>query len=152
MQSIMEATQALKTHIERIGLPVAAQDWLLMLWETILFFDDVVDGEPIKHEVKIASIWYALIAMPQNAFYLQNAQALAPLMTCAFLKWKASDDAEREGLADEKSFMWRASYYDVLLGVVSMCKGADVSIPLAKSILGLYAEKYEDYKQEFEHA
>lgn len=149
----MTSEQTLQTlFAERLALPPDAARWLLDLWAVIQVFDDVADADDVPRHSLHDAIWRALIAMPENPFYAANASALLPVLANAFLKWVASDDAERAGQADEKSFVWRASYYDVVLMVVLLAHGKDAAIQNAAAVMALYGEKYADYKTEFSDA
>jgi hypothetical protein len=68
------------------------------------------------------------------------------------LKWQASDQAERAGKADAKSFVWRAGYYDVVLMTVALCHGTQRATEAASQVMELYGETLEDYIKEFSHA
>ena len=112
-------------------------------------FDDVADGDPICSQDLNAAIWDTLVAMPTNDFYVRNAHHLSPLVASMILKWHAANDVESVGHIDERSYMWRAGYYDVVLMVCNLCHGPAATGNIASQILGLYGEKYEDYKKEF---
>lgn len=135
-----------------LGLPPDATAWLLDLWASIQVFDDVADDDPVSLVDLRAAIWNCLVKMPSNPFFVANASNLLPVLATAFLKWTASDDAEREGRADARSFVWRASYYDVVLMVVLLCNPADVALAKSGLVMALYGEKYEDYRLEFPDA
>ena len=135
-----------------LELPPSACAWLLDLWDAIQVFDDVVDGDPVASADMRRVIWACLVQMPSNPFFAANSASLLPVMATAFLKWSASDDAERGGQADARSFMWRASYYDVVLAVVMLCHGYDAALAKSGAVMALYGEKYEDYCAEFSHA
>ena len=92
------------------------------------------------------------IGLPSNPFYQANHAALSSALATALLKWKASDEAERAGRADARSFVWRAGYYDVVLLVYALCHGQDKAMRDAETILGLYGETYAEYRKEFNHA
>jgi hypothetical protein len=72
-----------------------------------------------------------------------------PALGTAILKWKASDDAERSGQADEKSFVWRATYYDLVLLVVLVCQGRESAMEKAGAVMALYGESFAKYREEF---
>jgi hypothetical protein len=65
------------------------------------------------------------------------------------MKWKASDDAERAGQADARSFIWRAGYYDLVLLVVLLTKGHATAMKNAVKIMHLYGEQLDVYLKEF---
>ena len=135
-----------------LDLPPDAAAWLLDLWAAIQVFDDVADGDPVDRADLHAAIWNCLVKMPSNTFFAANSANLLPVVATAFLKWAASDDAERENRADARSFMWRASYYDVVLTVVLLCNPFDAALAKSGLVMALYGEKYEDYCLEFPHA
>jgi hypothetical protein len=135
-----------------LALPAPAVDWLLMLFEAIQVFDDVADGDPVEREDLNAVIWNTLVGMNQNTFWIANSHSLTPVVATMILKWQASDQAERAGKADAKSFVWRAGYYDVVLMAVALCHGTQQATEKAQQVMELYGEKFEDYMKEFDHA
>lgn len=138
----------LKDHFDnQLGLPPAAIDWLLDLWHTIQAFDDMQDGDPV--EDAMPALWGALVSMPGNPFYQSNATALQGAIATAILKWHAANVAEENGRADERSFMWRAAYYDVVLLVVLLCHGQAEALRLAPTVMMMYGEPFADYREEF---
>jgi hypothetical protein len=149
----MTHVEWLKENLQKaFALPVSAIDWLVMLYESIQVFDDVADGDPVDRQALDATIWNTLIGMNQNPFWIANSHNLAPIVATAILKWQASDQAERENEADAKSYVWRAGYYDVVLIVVQICHGTNNAKLMAKQIMQMYGETYEDYMKEFNHA
>jgi hypothetical protein len=146
-------TASLKQNlIETLKLQPAAVDWLMMLWNAIQVFDDVADGHKVDRKSLNSAIWDTLVAMGQNPFYAQNAAVLAPCLACSILKWQASDQAERSGRADARSFVWRASFYDVVLMVFQLCHGPALGTENAHLVMQLYGENLADYLKEFEDA
>lgn len=133
-------------------LPNDAIEWLLMLWQAIQLFDDVADNDEIKREDLDKVIWNTLVAMPENDFYKRHCSVLAPIVASMILKWQASDQAEKTGNADEKSFVWRAGYYDVLLICIQLCHGTENAIKASFHVMNMYGEKFKDYLKEFDHA
>lgn len=143
----------LKENLQRVfALPAPAVEWLLMLWGAIQVFDDVADGDPVEREDLNATIWNTLVGMSQNTFWQANSQTLAPVVASMILKWQASDQAERAGKADARSFVWRAGYYDVVLMAVAVCHGTQRATRAAQQVMELYGETLEDYMKEFSHA
>lgn len=142
---------SLKANLQNI-LPPHAVDWLLMVFQAIQLFDDVADGDEVKRDDLNSVIWNTLVCMGQNPFYRENSSVLTPLMGAMILKWQASDTVERYGIADAKSFNWRAGYYDLVLMAVQLTQGTEFATKNAHIVLGLYGETLEDYLKEFEHA
>lgn len=135
-----------------LELPPDAAAWLLALWDVIQVFDDVVDNDAVARADLDRAIFTSLVGLPANTFFQTHGTSLLPILATAILKWKASDDAEREGSADEKSFVWRASYYDVVLAVVLLCHGQTAAMGAANHVMKMYGESFADYRKEFNHA
>jgi hypothetical protein len=115
----------------------------------IQMLDDVADGDPVTRSDLDAVIWSSLISMPANPFYLANFQSLQTGLALLVMKWKASDDAERAGQADARSFIWRAGYYDLVLLVVLLTKGHATAMKDAVKVMHLYGETLHEYLKEF---
>ena len=149
----MRMTDWLRENLEKsLDLPAPAVDWLMMLYGAIQVFDDVADGDIVKRQDLNATIWNTLVGMNRNIFWLENAQTLTPIVANMILKWQASDQAERAGRADARSFVWRAGFYDVVLMTVALCHGSNHATEVASDVMAIYGEKLEDYLMEFNHA
>jgi hypothetical protein len=61
-------------------------------------------------------------------------------------------EAEASGKADERSFVWRAAYYDVVLLAVLLCHGQAAALDMAPVVMMMYGEPFADYREEFPHA
>lgn len=149
----MGSSEWLKENLQKVlALPAPATEWLLMLWGAIQVFDDVADGDPVEREDLNAAIWNTLVGMNQNSFWAANSISLAPVVATMILKWQGSDQAERAGNADARSYVWRAGYYDVVMMVVALCHGTKYATDNAHLVMALYGETLEDYMKEFSHA
>ncbi len=149
----MESSEWLKENLQKVlALPAPATEWLMMLWGAIQVFDDVADGDPVEREDLNAAIWNTLVGMNQNSFWAANSITLAPVVATMILKWQGSDQAERAGNADARSYVWRAGYYDVVMMVVALCHGTKYATDNAHLVMALYGETLEDYMKEFSHA
>ena len=148
----MTPEESLLRNFEALDLPRDATAWLLDLWALTQFFDDVVDGDLIRPQTAHEAIWKALMTFPTNPFFVANVTALQPAIATAILKWEASHAAEMTGRADERSFAWRASYYDIVLLVVLLCQGYESAMAKAPTVMALYGEKFSDYRAEFPNA
>lgn len=141
-----------RNFVEALGLPTDACDWLIDLWAVIQVFDDIVDGDPVRDDHLISTVWRTLVTMPVNPFFVANSAQLYPVLANAILKWQAANDMEASGQADERSFIWRASYYDVVMLAVFLCHGQAEASRLSSKVLTLYAETFADYRREFPNA
>lgn len=136
--------------VNALELPDAAVDWLLDLWRVIQVFDDIHDGDPVADVMP--ALWAGLVTMPGNPFYQANAAALQAAVATAILKWHAANEAEDAGKADERSYVWRAAYYDVVLLVTLLCHGKEYALRMAPTIMLMYGEPFADYREEFPDA
>lgn len=142
----------MKNFTGPLNLPNEAAQWLCQLYGCIQFFDDVVDEDKISRGRFDQALWDSLVGMNLNSFFIQNSYQLLPLTSSMILKWQASDKVERNGHADEKSYVWRAGYYDIVLMVVSICHGYKIATEMSDKVLALYGESYESYIKEFSDA
>ena len=138
--------------LKQLNLPADAERWLGDVWNLIQLFDDIEDGDEIAGADGVDVLWSVLVGMPMNPFFLAHQMTLTPIMMTQLLKWQAANEAEAEGEADERSYMWRAGYYDLVLAVHYICFGRGLTEPSGCAILSLYGESYSDYKKEFEDA
>ena len=144
--------ESLLSHFEAWELPRDATAWLLDLWRITQMLDDVVDRDEMNPEHVQKAIWAMFVTFSGNPFYLAHATQLQVALATAVLKWEAANKAERLNAADERSFMWRAGYYDIVLLVILLCQGYDSAMAKAPAVMALYGEKYSEYRAEFPHA
>ena len=143
--------ETLEAHfIDALELPDTAVDWLLDLWRVIQVFDDIHDDDPVADVMP--ALWAGLVTMPGNPFYQANAAALQAAVATAILKWHAANEAEDAGQADERSYVWRAAYYDVVLLVTLLCHGQAAALRLAPAVMLMYGEPFAAYREEFPNA
>lgn len=148
-----DATHRLAEMFRRhLALPDDAVLWLIDMWETIQTLDDLVDGVSVERPALDDLIWRVLVRLPDNAFYRAHQATLAPVIALCILKWQASDQRERAGVADAKTYMWRAGYYDLVLMAVLLCHGMRTAQEAALFVMDMYGESLEDYLKEFDHA
>ncbi len=147
MESPEESLRHLFTEV--LLLPEDAQDWLMSFWQVMQVFDDVADGDTVSRKELDRCIWNTMVAMPLNRFYSSNSTLLIPVMVNVFLKWQASDQAERAGRSTEMSYAWRAGFYDLILFVTHVCHGVEFATQNAEKVMQFYGETFEDYRKEF---
>ena len=131
----------LNSHFDTLGLPPEAKEYLLDLWHVIQLLDDAADGDKNPNASQVA--WAIFARMPTNRFFLQSQTTLQPLLVMQLIKWEAANKAETEGRADEKSYMWRSGYYEIVSMACHLC-GCD-----AHGALSLYGDTFADYRGEF---
>ena len=140
----MRYTGTIQATLNLIALPAEAVDWLIDVWDVCQLLDDACDGDEIGRERAENAAWALFVRMPANAFWRANMANLMPVLAVQVLKWRAANDAEEDGVSDERSLVWRAGYYDRVLLVCQLCGKADDP----KFILSLYGEAYADYGAE----
>ena len=143
--------ESLMFHFEAWELPPDAIAWLLDVWRITQFLDDVTDRDEIAPESAQKAVWNIFVTFPSNPFFIAHVAQLQPALATAVLKWEAANCAERRGQADQRSFIWRACYYDIVLLVVLLCQGRDSAMEKAPAVMALYGESYDEYRAEFSH-
>ena len=147
----MTYEESLKANLTaELGLPPDAVSWLLDLWAFTQTFDDIVDSDAPSRAELDKMLWLALVGMPKNEFYRINSGWLIPTVASFVLEWMASDNAERNGRADARSYVWRAGFYRVVCMVASIVHGP--SSVISEASLALYGETLDEYLKEFPHA
>jgi hypothetical protein len=141
--------QFFKNLVDFFELTEDAARFVIMIERFSQFFDDVADGDEIKREDLDLNLFNCFIGLNTNSFFLNHRFALLPVMELIILKWQGSDKLEREGKANEKTFMWRAAFYDLLMAVMGICHSHEYAVKRAPCVLNFYAETMEDYKKEF---
>jgi hypothetical protein len=145
-----ERLTSLKQNLEEhFQLPASAIEWLLMMFQVTQVFDDIADGDEVSREELNKCIWNTLVAMPLNHFFSANSATLLPVVALSILKWQGSDAVERAGQANEMSFAWRASFYDLCMIAIQACHGVKKATELSGDVLKLYGETFSDYQKEF---
>ena len=137
----MTAETDLSAHFTALGLPDSARAWLLDLWNLIQVLDDAYDGDIADKASVSWAVKAIFLTMPMNDFYRHNAGVLQPIVWMQVLKWEAANEAEAMGLADERSYMWRAGFYDVVLMACHLCGIAGAG----HACLEMYGETFADY-------
>lgn len=128
------------------------RQFMLSIWSLIQVFDDIHDGDSVDEKEFNSAMWSAFIYLPTNDFYRQNGSALASVISTQIFKWRAANHAEKEGLANEQSFMWRAGYFDILMLVYSLVYGVDRAQADAYKVMNCYIETIDQYYEEFKGA
>lgn len=150
---MMDAMQSLHENLTKaFMLPESAVECLLIIFQASQVFDDVADGDIVTRTELDKTIWNIFVAIHKNEFWIENQNSLVPVVANFILKWQASDAVERDGKADEKSFVWRAGFYDIVLSCVQIHHGPDIAIKMAPYVMKLYAENFKDYMMEFNNA
>ena len=135
-----------------LNLPFAAQKWLIDFFTVIQGLDDWRDNDPVDPHQKEKVIYQVMVELPQNQFFQTHSHNLLPLVSILVLKWIGANKLEDNREQLHKAYMWRASYYDLILEVVRLVHGFDGAANAAEYVAKLYGETYEDYVKEFQNA
>lgn len=146
----MTEEQTLRQSLtDGLSLPHDAVEWLCDLYSVTQVFDDFADGDTVERGDLNRALYASLVGMQLNPFYEANRSSIRPVLATYIMKWQASDAAERNGNANEVSFVWRAGFYDLVMLVFLIVHGREATEANAELIMSLYGEKFEDYRKEF---
>jgi len=132
----------IKPFIESLELSDNASKMLQDLWDFAQHWDDVVDeGAPADEAIKLGSV-----IIPSNPIYIPYA--IQPEIAKAHAKWEAANHYERNKVNINKSYMLRASYYDIALHIYMYEKGAGKLPEAAIHIYNCYGETLAELTEE----
>ena len=141
----MTGEDELRKALDMWGFPADATQWLCDMYCALQVFDDAADGDMVDRRELDRTIDWCLFGQMANPFFMNHATQLIPLIPIMIDKWQASDEAERNGLADERSYVWRAGFYDLILAANRLL---GVQVPPIQ-IMTLYGETFAQYREEF---
>jgi hypothetical protein len=139
----MSDAQAIAGHLDTLGVPAPAKEWLLDIWHVIQLLDDAMDGDPVKPEAVSTVAWALFARIPTNPFYQQFVALLQPVLVLQLRKWEAANVIEAAGMANEKSYMWRAGYYDLVEMVCHLCGLQGTG----HAVTEIYGETFTEYME-----
>lgn len=132
----------LQTHFTTLGLPPEAQAWLLDLWNLTQVLDDAMDGDKADPAAVSGATWAIFQNMPLNPFFRQYTAILQPVLVLQLLKWEAANKVEALGMPNEKTYVWRAGFYDVVLMCCHLC-----GIEGGHACMEMYGETFAEYME-----
>jgi hypothetical protein len=135
--------------LDYLGIQAEPRQLMLDIWALFQVFDDAEDGDQIDKEELDRALWASLVSMPSNEFFVRFRKELAGIISVQIFKWRAANQAEQSGNADERSFVWRAGYFDILMYVYALVHGKDKATVNASDVMGRYIETFKEYKKEF---
>jgi hypothetical protein len=142
--------RSINEMLDYLNLHGEPRQLMLDIWALFQVFDDAEDGDHIDKEELDRALWASLVRMPSNDFFAQYRKEIASVISVQILKWRAANQAELSGNADERSFVWRAGYFDILMYVYALVYGKDTATLNASDVMGRYIETFEEYKKEFQ--
>ena len=120
----------------------------------ILFqgIDDYYDGDLTDKDDIVDLHFNALSELYGNPFFRRYGHKITPMIESAHLQWQSANRMESSGLANEKSYMLRAYYYQIVHFCAAQLYGNSFAINNAISFQRFYGETYSDYIEEFKDA
>lgn len=111
-------------------------------------WDDLIDGDAFVPPDAIDKIFRKLmLEIPANEFYRANFGFLHPVMILIWAQWDAANNMEARPLKNdhEKTFMLRASLYQLFHACAVLCGGLDWASTVGPDIYRLYGEELESF-------
>lgn len=129
-----------------------ARQFLSDLYAVIQAWDDFYDGDDMPQADKLKAIWASLVGIPANPFFQAHSGALIPLLASLVVKWESANKLEAERDRLDIAFVWRASFFDVVLHCVLIENGPCFAMENGPHVARLYAETIESFRKEFDDA
>jgi DNA-binding FadR family transcriptional regulator len=149
MNKTQSEYKSINEMLDYLNLQGAARALMLDIWALFQVFDDIEDGDKVDATEFDRALWAALVTLPSNEIYVRFSKEISSVMAVQIFKWRAATQAETSGNADERSFVWRAGYFDILMYVYGLVYGRDIATQKAADVMGRYIEKYNEYIKEF---
>jgi len=128
----------------------AAVDLALMIFEVAQVWDDLIDRDhPISDESINRAFRYLIYDIPMNP--IMSKELTVILLSC-YNQWTAANSIEKCGEDLHKSYMLRASIYQIFQHIAAIVGGLDYGTKVSVDIFNLYGETFESYEEEFKHA
>lgn len=141
------------THHEALATILKGHPAAIAFMETMVsvlhFWDDLIDKDKSLTDADVnAAMWNALVVLPQNTFYLQNFDALHPILVNAIANWQAATQFERETDDQRKlqiAFIARSDYCNLLIQSAYLIGGRDWMLKMTPAIRDVWTE--EDFSK-----
>lgn len=128
-----------------------ATDFVCDMFVVLHIWDDLIDKDKNLTDAEIhQAFWYALVSLPSNPFYVQNFNALQPILVGAIINWQASNEMETNGDDKDKSiaFILRGAYIDLVTISAYLVGGKDWVRQITPDIRRwAHQETFEEYLQ-----
>lgn len=117
-----------------------AADLLMLIWDIIQSWDDAYDGDPADHHDGYKK---SLIQLPHNPLY--TTCGVPFLMSQCYYDWMTANRFEENMESLHKAYMLRAGYFRIIISVMHMLRGPEVTVQEAPVIWRMYIEDWDDY-------
>ena len=121
----------------------------LMLLEVCHVWDDIVDGDPVTSDDVNRVFRYLIYDIPLNPVY-RSIPSMPDHLLNIYLKWRDATAMEAEENPDlEKTYMLRASLYDMFSMIAFYLYGDEWAKEIGPDVRKLYGETLDDLRREF---
>ena len=121
----------------------------MMLLEVCHVWDDIVDGDPVTTDDVNRVFRYLIYDIPINPVY-KAIPSMPDHLLNIYLKWRDATAMEAEENPDlEKTYMLRASLYDMFSMIAFYLYGDEWAKEIGPSVRKLYGETLDDLRREF---
>ena len=121
----------------------------MMLLEVCHVWDDIVDGDPVTTDDVNRVFRYLIYDIPINPVY-KAIPSMPDHLLNIYLKWRDATAMESEENPDlEKTYMLRASLYDMFSMIAFYLYGDEWAKEIGPSVRKLYGETLDDLRREF---
>ena len=121
----------------------------MMLLEVCHVWDDIVDGDPVTTDDVNRVFRYLVYDIPINPVY-KAIPSMPDHLLNIYLKWRDATAMEAEENPDlEKTYMLRASLYDMFSMIAFYLYGDEWAKEIGPSVRKLYGETLDDLRREF---
>jgi len=123
--------------------------YFLALHSVLHLWDDLIDRDHVPTPAEVdEAMWNALIAVPNNPFFLRHITSLSALTVNAIANWKAAN--QFEGTEDERllhlAFVIRSDYANILLHCAFLVGGREWMMEVTPLVRQLWTdETFSDY-------
>jgi hypothetical protein len=129
----------------------SAVNFAFLLWEASQEWDDLHDEGEIDNPNGLIA-WFAF-GKEYHPYFMQHGHILRPAMLGMYLSWTAANVLDRGDRRDvEKSYMLRASFYQVLHMIAWIEGGHDHAVAAGPEIFRTYGETVDEIEKEFANA
>ncbi len=120
-----------------------AADLLILIWDVIQAWDDAYDNDPADHHDGYTK---AVVRLPCHPLY--SACSVPFLLAQCYYDWMSANQFEEKMEALEKAYMLRAGYFRIIISIMHMLRGPEVTVIEAPTIWRMYIEDWNDYVKE----
>lgn len=146
--------------MERLSFYLGGHDdavrFMLGVIDLAHVWDDLIDRDvKIEPAVVNRALWFAVVGLQRNRFFVQHRDRLLPVLETGILNWFAANDLEADGRMSslEVAHVIRCQVGDVLLMAAEILQGHDFA---AKHAAGMrmftQQDSLDEYLRDFQEA